>query len=97
MKWQHEVDFIDLWIRYTNDEVTLGDMANEVESVLLTMIDLYPSKWMREELSEIAHDFGTFAVSSDPDDEGFNLILERLYNFGDRGKALYIKTAEWQR
>lgn len=97
MKWQHEVNFVDLWGRYRRDEVTLGEMSKEVEDTLLKLIDLYPSKWMRDELSEIAHDFGSFALSACHDEEGFDLILERLYTFGDRGKALWIKTQEWQR
>lgn len=97
MKWKNEVDFVDLWTKYGGNAISLEEMAFEVEKRLLAIIDSYESKSMRDELSEIAHDFGTFALSDDQDEGGFDDILQRLYDFGDRGKALLIKTFGWQK
>ena len=97
MKWQQEVDFIDLWKRYHAGTVSLGDMAKEIEAGLLKVVDSYPSKPMQDELLTIAHDFGSLALSDDPDIDTFDDLMERLYAFGDQWRALWINTQEWQR
>lgn len=95
-EWKNELDLIDLWKKYEEDEITVSQLAGEVGNRLESIFDNFPDD-ERMNLGEIAYMLFELAEEGDAEEGDFDRVLEYLYDFGDRGKRLWIKTQEWQR
>jgi FMN phosphatase YigB (HAD superfamily) len=84
-KWEKTLEVKDLWEKYENDEINIEDLSKQVAKRLET---LYPGddRWM-----DIQDFIDRFECVEDV--EEFDDILDELYDWGDNGHRLWIKTA----
>ena len=81
-KWQYTIDVSDLWAKAKDEEITAAQLGHQLSAGLRERkIPVPVSVWS---------DFDTLETGATFDD--FDEPLERLYDWADKRKRLWIKT-----
>jgi inorganic triphosphatase YgiF len=84
--WKTKLEIQEEWEKRENDEITNQQLGKAIAAKL--KVNRFFKK--DEDLQEIAEDFEQ--IEETADDEYFNDVMQRLYDYGDSGHRIWVGT-----
>lgn len=95
MKWQKEIDLIDLWKQYADGSIDVMVLSEKIATRFSEIH--FDDENDEAAFDEIIEEFRALAEDEDATEDDFNDLWSLFYDFADHEKKLWVKTQEWQR
>lgn len=91
--WQYEIDIEDAWQKAKNDEISSVDLAKVIVEKVKELLPKIRSRFGEAShaaliLTDIMADFDRFVKDNDDDNDTFDAIFNRLYDWADQKLSL---------